>query len=60
MRALKYITGHVIFNPAYTYKFQMEPTFKGLCLFFLTNFPEATFIQGASSIPDSRVTRHNC
>ena len=24
-------------------------------LFFLTNFPEATFIQGATFIPDSRV-----
>ena len=29
--------------------------FKGLHLFFLSNFPEATFIQGAMSIPDSRV-----
>ena len=29
--------------------------FKGLRLFFLSNFPEATFIQGATSIPDSRV-----
>ena len=28
---------------------------KGLRLFFLTNFPEATFIQGATFIPDSRV-----
>ena len=31
--------------------------FKGLHLFFLSNFPEATFIQGATSIPDSRVLR---
>ena len=31
--------------------------FKGLRLFFLSNFPDATFIQGASSIPDSRVSR---
>ena len=27
----------------------------GLCLFFLTNFPGATFIQGATFIPESRV-----
>ena len=26
-----------------------------LCLFFLSNFPAATFIQGAAFIPDSRV-----
>ena len=26
----------------------------GLCLFFLLNFPGATFIQGAMFIPDSR------
>ena len=29
--------------------------FKGLHLFFLSNFPEAMFIQGATSIPESRV-----
>ena len=29
--------------------------FKGLCLFFLSNFPVATFIHGATSIPDSKV-----
>ena len=29
--------------------------FKGLRLLFLSNFPEATFIQGAMSILDSRV-----
>ena len=29
--------------------------FKGLRLFFLSNFPEAMFIQGATFIPDSRV-----
>ena len=29
--------------------------FKELCLFFLSNFPGATFIQGATSIPNSRV-----
>ena len=27
----------------------------GLCLFFLPNFPWATFIQGAMFIPDSRI-----
>ena len=26
MRALKFITGHVINNPAYTYKFQLKTT----------------------------------
>ena len=29
--------------------------FKGLRSFLLSNFPEAMFIQGATSIPDSRV-----
>ena len=29
--------------------------FKGILLFFLSNFPEDTFIQATSSIPDSRV-----
>ena len=27
MRALEFITGHVIYNPAYTYKFQLKTTF---------------------------------
>ena len=26
MRALKFMTGHVIYNPAYTYKFQLKTT----------------------------------
>ena len=26
MRALKFITGHVIYNPAYTYKFKLKTT----------------------------------
>ena len=26
MRALKFITGHVIYNPAYAYKFQLKTT----------------------------------
>ena len=30
----------------------------GLCLFFLPNFPGAMFIQGATFIPDSRVSVH--
>ena len=29
--------------------------FKGLRLFFLSKFPEATFIQGVTSIPDSKI-----
>ena len=34
MRALKFITGHVIYNPAYTYKFQLKTT-----LYIFTPFP---------------------
>ena len=26
MRALEFITGHVIYNPAYSYKFQLKTT----------------------------------
>ena len=33
--------------------------FKGLRLFFLSNFSMAKFIQGATSIPDTRVISHN-
>ena len=29
MRALEFITGHVIYNPAYTYKFQLKTTYIG-------------------------------
>ena len=29
MRALEFITGHVIYNPAYTYKFQLKTTMYG-------------------------------
>ena len=29
MRALEFITGHVIYNPAYTYKFQLKTTYHG-------------------------------
>ena len=28
MRALEFITGHVIYNLAYTYKFQLKTTLK--------------------------------
>ena len=31
MRALKFITGHVIYNLAYTYKFQLKTTHVLLC-----------------------------
>ena len=44
MRALEIITGHVIYNPAYTYKFQLKTTFLleivivfVLCIVFLVN-----------------------
>ena len=30
MRALEFIAGHVIYNPAYTYKFQQKTTLKWL------------------------------
>ena len=30
----------------------------GLRLFFLPNFPGATFIQGAKFIPDSRINKY--
>ena len=33
MRAFKFITGHVIYNPAYTYKFQMKTTIFMQCVF---------------------------
>ena len=29
MRALEFITGHMIYNPAYTYKFQLKTTTMG-------------------------------
>ena len=44
MKALEFITGHVIYNPAYTYKFQLKTTFLleivivfVLCIIFLVN-----------------------
>ena len=30
LRALEFITGHVIYNPAYTYKFQLKTTFAAM------------------------------
>ena len=40
MRALKFITGHVTYNPAYTYKLQLKTTFgaanSGLAAFIMT------------------------
>ena len=38
MRALKFIIGHVIYNPAYTYKFQMKTTQDCLCYFYNIGF----------------------
>ena len=32
MRALEIITGHVIYNPAYTYKFQLKTTYYSIAL----------------------------
>ena len=34
MRALEFITGHVTYNPAYTYKFQLKTT-TGLLSFMI-------------------------
>ncbi len=38
-----------------TIKMKFALVCKGLHLLFLSNFPGATFIQGATFIPDSRV-----
>ena len=37
MRAFTFITGHVIYNPAYTYKFQPKTTI-GLATYFFNEF----------------------
>ena len=37
MRALEFITGHVIFNPAYTYKFLLKTTFILLIVILFKN-----------------------
>ena len=44
MRALEFITGHVIYNPAYTYKFQLKTTHEGayeLTLSLVVSLPVA-------------------
>ena len=33
MTALEFLTGHVIYNPAYTYKFQLKTTKAGNLIF---------------------------
>ena len=45
MRALEFITGHVIYNPAYPYKFQLKTTYVQvevkilpLCLYSLLTY----------------------
>ena len=38
MRALEFITGHVIYNPAYTYKLQLKTTQMTLLSRFLQMF----------------------
>ena len=37
MRALEFIIGHVIYNPAYTYKFQLKTTKANMDLHVLTS-----------------------
>ena len=39
MRALEIITGHVIYNPVYTYKFQLKTTIYGLPHYYLYFLP---------------------
>ena len=38
MRALEFITGHVIYNLAYTYKFQLKTTLDNLFLFHFYSY----------------------
>ena len=40
MRAHEFITGHVIYNPAYTYKFQLKTTIVDLCASWDSHLPE--------------------
>ena len=42
MRALKFITGHVIYNPAYTYKFQLKTTLMPMEFLFTFDVPVTT------------------
>ena len=52
MIALEIITGHVIYNPAYTYKFQLKTTLEALmillCISYviLYNFEDTKLIRG--------------
>ena len=43
MRALEIITGHVIYNPAYTYKFQLKTTLVALLHFIVPRGQGCTF-----------------
>ena len=45
MRALKFITSHVIYNPAYTYKFQLKTTCKANLVPYLSQKPFCTLVQ---------------
>ena len=36
MRALKFITGHVTYDPAYIYKFQLKTTYKMTIVYWST------------------------
>ena len=44
MRALEFITGHVIYNPAYTYKFQLKTTIHLIYKDQTSNFEISTVI----------------
>ena len=60
MRALEFITGHVIYNPAYTYKFQLKTTQEEQMKSLMTkaNFDRKTFLFGLG-IVQNRVTDIN-
>ena len=57
MRALEFTTGHVIYNPAYTYKFQLKTTQEEQMKSLMTkaNFDRKTFLFGLG-IVQNRVT----
>jgi hypothetical protein len=46
MRALKFITGHVIYNPAYTYKFQLKTTIGSADLMLYMGFIGPNYSSG--------------
>ena len=51
MRALEFITGHVIYNPAYTYKFQLKSTHLFFWLFFCSEkYMNTEFFKNGSRI----------